>query len=309
LINAILPKKGSKEMFKVRKTSDIIYEIIKYTIAAVIFIAVAYPIYFMIIASFSNSADVSNGNIWLLPQHISFAGYQRILDYPKLWIGYRNTILYTSAGTMISLLITIPAAFTMSHKKLMHKNWLMVLFTIPLFFSGGMIPTFLLVKNIGIMDTIWAMLLPTSFNIYNMIIARTFFQNTIPNELADAAYIDGCGKARYFIKIVLPLSKAIIAVMALYYAVGMWNNYFNALLYIRKAGLVPLQIVLRDILIANTFNERQGLGAVTSGLEQQRMRDLVKYCVIVVSTVPIICVYPFIQKYFTKGVMIGALKG
>lgn len=280
-----------------------------YLITAVILISAAYPMYFVVIASFSDPNALAMGKIWLFPDQIQLLGYQKVFEYEPLWTGYRNTIIYTISTTALSLAVTMPAAYAMSRKDFIVRNKIMVFFTIPMFFSGGMVPTYLLMKRLNLLDNPLVLIIPSCFGIYNMIIARTFFQSTIPGELLDAAQIDGCGNARFFVSIVLPLSKAILAVIGLYVAVGTWNSYFSALLYIRNNNYMPLQIALRNILIANSFNMRQGTTATMTGLQQQRLEDLMKYCVIVVSTVPIMCVYPFVQKYFAKGVMIGAIKG
>lgn len=292
-----------------RSLSTVIGSTLFYFITALILVMAAYPMYFVLIASFSNGNDLANGRVWLIPREIQMIGYQKVFDYAPLWVGYKNTIIYTVAGTLLSLAVTIPAAYAMSRKDFYLRNKIMIFFTIPMFFSGGMIPTYLLMKQVNLIDNPLVLIIPGCFGIYNMIIARTFFQSTVPGELLDAAQIDGCGNARFFLSIVLPLSKAIIAVIGLYCAVSIWNSYFNALLYIRNKEFIPLQLALRDILIANSFNMRQGSTAASSGLQQQRLQDLMKYCVIVVSTIPIMCVYPFIQKYFAKGVMIGAIKG
>ncbi len=286
-----------------------IHALISLALALIVLVTV-YPIYFVIIASVSDSSAVANGQVWLYPRELYLEGYKRIFEYGDLWRGYRNTIFYAAGGTALSLLVTISGAYVMSRRECMLNRPLMVYFTIPMFFSGGLIPTYLLISSLGLLNNPLVLILPGCFGIYNMIIARTFFQSSIPGELRDAAFIDGCGECGFFVRIALPLSKAIISVIGLYVAVAIWNDYFSALIYITDREYIPLQLVLREILISNSFDTRSAGGGITnSALEQQRLRDLVKYCVMVVSTLPVICIYPFIQKYFEKGVMIGSIKG
>ena len=286
-----------------------IHALISLALALIVLVTV-YPIYFVIIASVSDSSAVANGQVWLYPRELYLEGYKRIFEYEDLWRGYRNTIFYAAGGTALSLLVTISGAYVMSRRECMLNRPLMVYFTIPMFFSGGLIPTYLLISSLGLLNNPLVLILPGCFGIYNMIIARTFFQSSIPGELRDAAFIDGCGECGFFVRSALPLSKAIISVIGLYVAVAIWNDYFSALIYITDREYIPLQLVLREILISNSFDTRSAGGGITnSALEQQRLRDLVKYCVMVVSTLPVICIYPFIQKYFEKGVMIGSIKG
>ncbi len=290
-----------------KSTTDVVFDCILYVLCCIILFVVAYPMYFVVLASFSKPSDIALGKVWLWPVSIAMDGYKKIFEYERLWTGYRNTIFYTIFGTLINLLVTIPAAYTVSRKELMWKNLIMLFFTITMFFSGGMIPTYITLQQYGMLDSIWVMILPGCLNVYNLIIARTFFQNNIPQELLDAASIDGCSNFKMFIRIALPLSSAIIAVIALYSAVGHWNNYFSGLIYLRSDELVPLQIVLRDILIMNSMD---GNRTISSSMESQvRLQELIKYGIIVVSTVPMMLFYPFLQKYFAQGVMIGAIKG
>ena len=237
-------------------------------------------------------------------------GYGEILKDSRIWSGYRNTILYSVGGMMVSLFFTMPAAYALSRKDFKTRNVLMLIFTFTMFFNGGLIPTYLTVKKFQLDNTVWVMLLPFSVNVFNIILSRTYFQNNIPFELFEAAKMDGCSDIGFFVKIVLPLSRAILAVISLYYIVGYWNEYFKALMYLRDDKLYPLQMVLRDILVRNqAYSSGQlGAGASAEGSVQQKA-DLVKYGVIVVSSLPIILLYPAIQKYFEKGVMIGSIKG
>ena len=271
---------------KVRKSAnDKVFDFFLYLLAAIIIIIVLYPMYFIVIASISNPADVSAGNIVLLPKGINFKGYMKLGEYTQLWVGYKNTILYTLLGTVLSLVVNIPAAYALSRKELCGKKLFTIYYLIPMFFTGGLIPTYLVVKDFNLLDNFWVMVVPFSVITYYIIVARTFFNNSIPDDLWEA----------------------VIAVIALWTAVGQWNSYFNALIYLRSPELQPLQLVLRNILISN-----QKISAMTTGaaaVEAKQMADLIKYAIIVISSAPIMCMYPFVQKYFNQGVMLGSLKG
>lgn len=293
---------------KVQKSkTDKIFDFFLYTISAILVIVMLYPMYFIVIASFSNPADVSAGNIVLLPKGITFKGYKQLLEYSQLWVGYKNTILYAVVGTIISLVVNVPTAYALSRKDLCGRKVFTIFYLIPMFFTGGLIPTYLIVKDFGLLDNFWVMVLPFSVITYYIIVARTFFNNSIPGDLWEAAQIDGCGNLGFFFQIVLPLSKAVLAVIALWTAVGQWNSYFNALIYLRSPELQPLQLVLRNILISNQTISSMSTGA--AAVEAKQMADLIKYAIIVVSSAPIMCMYPFVQKYFNQGVMLGSLKG
>lgn len=269
--------------------------------------AVLYPLIYILSASFSSPSAVSAGKVILLPVDFSLEGYKAVFRYSDVWIGYRNTLLYTAAGTGINVTLTMCAGYGLSRKGLPGRRFLTFLFTFTMIFSGGLVPTYLVMSKLDLVNTPFAMILPGAVNITNMILARTFIAS-IPGELEEAARVDGCSYAKYFVRIVLPLSKAIIAVLALYYAVGHWNAYFNALIYLSDRKLYPLQIFLREILVLNSISN----DALIDPEMEEKMRgmaDLLKYALIVVSTVPILCAYPFAQKYFTKGVMVGSLKG
>ncbi|WP_026486273.1 carbohydrate ABC transporter permease [Caldanaerobius polysaccharolyticus] len=289
--------------------SDVIFDIIVYGLCILIFIVIAYPCYFIVIASVSNANLVATGQVTLYPKGFSLYGYKQIFQDGRIWIGYKNTIIYTVLGTLVNLLFTLPAAYALSRKEFSARRVIMLFFVFTMFFNGGLIPTYLLIKQLHLIDTMWVFIIPFCVNVFNLIITRTFFEESIPKELYEAASLDGCSHFQFFGKIVLPLSKPIIAVMALYYMVGHWNDFFTALIYIKSDNLKPLQIILRDILLVNqVFAEGAGLGGNAGGYAQQ-YADAVKYGVIIVSTVPILLFYPFIQKYFEKGVMIGSLKG
>jgi len=270
------------------------------------FLLVSYPLYFILIASFSDPTAVAAGTVWFYPKGFSLEGYRTILEYERIWIGYRNTVFYTVFGTLISLIVTLPAGYALSRKDFLPRRVLIFLFTFTMFFSGGLIPTYILISKLNLNNTIWVMLIPFCLNVYNLIIVRSFFEHSIPLELQEAATIDGCGDGRFFFSIVLPLSKAIIAVIALYYAVATWNNYFRPMIYIKSNSIQVLQVFLRDILIQNQMLETMSAESLNT---VQNLADVIKYGIIIVSALPMIIVYPFVQKFFVKGVMIGAVKG
>lgn len=278
-------------------------------LSALIFLIIAYPLYFIIIASVSDSTLVSTGKVLFVPKGISLFGYHEIFKDSRIWVGYRNTIVYTLLGTLVNLLFTLPAAYVLSRKEFLARRFIMLVFVITLFFNGGLIPTYLLIKGLHLTNTMWVFILPFAVNVFNLIIARTFFETSLPSELYEAAAMDGCSHFKFFIQVAMPLSKALISVIGLYYLVAHWNDFFTALIYIRKNELQPLQIILRDILLSNqVFANGAGVGGDAGGYAQ-RYADQIKYGVIIVSTLPILVLYPFIQKYFEKGVLIGSIKG
>lgn len=292
---------------KVKKPKgDRVFDTVSVIVGILLLIIVLYPMYFVVIASFSGPASVANGEVWLLPKNITFEGYKRIFEEKRIWVGYKNTILYTIVGTALSLLFTMPAAYALSRKDLKGRNIIMMYFVFTMFFSGGLIPTYLTINQFHLTNTFWVIVLPFSVSVYNMIIARTFFASNIPQELLESAQLDGCSNTRFFVQIVMPLSKAIIAVIAMYCAVAQWNQFFTSLVYVRDDKLIPLQLVLRNILLQNQALANSSSLAMS---EVQRVADQMKYGIILVSTIPIMCVYPFVQEYFTKGVMIGSVKG
>lgn len=288
--------------------SNKIFDIVNHIILFLLMLIVLYPLYFIVIASFSAPDAVSRGEVLLLPKGINIDGYKQIFKYKDIWTGYANSILYTVAGTAVNLIATIPAAFALSRKELVGKRLLMLLFAFTMFFGGGLIPTYLLIQSLHMDNTMWALVLPGAVGVYNLIVARTFFEQSIPEELYEASVMDGSDHFKYFFYIVLPISKPILAVMTLIYAVGHWNAYFNALIYLVDRSKFPLQVILREILIY----QQSATGGTSSmaAMEQQRqLAELIKYGVIVVSSLPVLCLYPFIQKHFVKGMMIGAVKG
>lgn len=280
----------------------------------VLMVIMLYPMYFTVIASLSEPAAVAKGEITLLPKNFTLEAYQYVLKYNKIWVGYANTIINTVLGTLFSLFLTIPAAYVLSKKYLPRRKIFTLFFMICMYFSGGMVPTYLLIKQLGLLDTRAVLILLGGLSIYNLIVTRSFFENSIPESLYEAAHIDGAGEIKSFFSIALPLAKPILAVMILYYAVSRWNNYFDALLYIKDEALLPLQNVLRSVLIVN----QQDLTAdMINQLSAEEMMDFAKrsqiaytmrYAVVFIASAPLLAIYPFIQKYFVKGVMIGAVK-
>ena len=290
--------------------SDFTFKIVLGFICLFSFIVVAYPLYFVVIASFSSSTMVNQGKVVFWMKGFSTYGYGQILKDARIWIGYRTTLLYSVLGTAINLIVTMPLAYTLSRREFRLRRPLMALFVFTMYFSGGLIPSYLLMQKLHLMNTIWVMMIPTAVSVYNVIIARSFAEN-LPAELYEASQLDGCSHFRYFYMVALPLSKAVISVLFLYYFVGHWNDYFSALMYINEEGMKPLQLILRDILLRNqAFANGAGIGSNTGGASYAQMyADQIKFGAIIVSTLPLLCIYPFVQKYFEKGVMIGAIKG
>lgn len=301
-----MSKKNAKPMKMKKSHQEKVVNFIIHFIAVIMILAIIYPLWFIIIASFSNPADVANGNVWIWPKKWVVDGYRELFKVSAIWRSYANTIFYTVAGTFFALLVNITAGYAMSRKDMVGRKWINYFYIIPMFISGGLIPIYLIVKDFNLIDTIWVMIVPFSVSTYNIIVARTFFNSSLPEGLWESAQIDGCGTIRYFLQFVLPLSKAIIAVIGLWTAVGIWNSWFNSLIYLQSENLQPLQLLLRRILISN----QSLLGAATGEMasELRRLSEMMKYASIVVSTVPILCLYPFLQKYFNQGVMIGAIK-
>lgn len=296
---------GKKVFGKGKSRSDMVFELMVIGFSLIILLVIAYPVYFVLIASISNPSMVSTGQVILWPREMNFYGYEKVFQNTKMWTGYLNTILYSVAGTILNLLVTLPAAYALSRKEFAAQRILNLFFVFTMFFSGGLVATYLVIKEVGMINSRWVFLIPFCVNVYNLIIARSFFESSLPEELREAAVLDGCSHFQYFLKVVLPLSKAVISVVALYYLVAHWNDFFTGLLYIHKDHLLPLQNVLRSILLISQTGGNGGAGATL----QQSYADQIKYAIIIVSTLPVIVIYPFVQKYFEKGVMIGAIKG
>lgn len=286
-------------------SKDKVFTFLCYATVTVLTLIVLYPIIYILSASVSNSNMVVQGKVWLLPVKFTMQAYEIVFKKSEIWIGYKNTIVYTFLGTMINLAMTLMCAYPLARKNLRGRGAIMFICSFTMMFSGGMIPNYILVKNLGIMNSTWAMILPGAMSVYNMIVCRTFIESNIPGEMLEAAQIDGCSDTQFFFKMVLPLSKSIIAVLALWYGVAHWNSYMNAFLYLRESARYPLQVFLKEILI-----QSQHLGSEDIDVDNlNTIAETIKYAVIIVSSVPLFCMYPFVQKHFQKGVMVGSVKG
>lgn len=286
---------------------DKIFDIVRTLILISALLVVAYPLYFIVIASISDGTAINTGQVWLLPKGINFEGYRRILQDDMIWIGYRNTIFYTVIGTSINLVLTILLAYPLSRKDFKAGKFVIIFLMITMYFNGGLIPRYLLVKNLGLMDSWLVMVILNSVNVFNVIIARSFLRSSIPETLYEAAVLDGCTHFKYLIQVVLPLSKPIIAVLVLYYGIGHWNEFFTGLIYLKDEKLYPLQLILRSILVDNQMQDNMVMDIDDTA--QKDIAELIKYGVIIVSSLPVLILYPFLQKYFVQGVMIGSVKG
>ncbi|MEK4437969.1 MULTISPECIES: carbohydrate ABC transporter permease [Paenibacillus] len=279
-----------------------------YAALVLVSVVVLYPVFFVGIASISNPENVMRGEVWLWPKNISLVGYERLFENSELMKGYGNTLLYTVAGTMLNLVMTIAAAYPLSRPDFRGRTIFTILIVFTMFFSGGMIPTYLLIKDLGMLDTFWVMIIPSALSVWNMLIMKTFFQNSIPKEIQEAAFMDGCSNMKVLTRIVLPLSGPVLAVMVLFYAVGHWNSYFNALIYLSDRDKYPLQLFLREILVQGQMQEMVDIS--DDSLARSMMdAEAIKYAAVIITNLPMLILYPFLQKYFIKGVMIGAVKG
>lgn len=296
--------------------NDRIFLFIVYSVMILVAVCCLYPLYLTVIASFSDPNAVYTGKVNLLPSGFTTRAYQLVLENSSIWRGYANTIFYTVTGTLLNLFLTIPTAYALSKKRMMGRTFLMTLFLITMYFSGGMIPTYLLYKGLKLINTRWVMILSGGLSVYNVIVTRTYFQNNIPESLYEAARIDGASEFHIFAKLVIPLSAPITAVMTLYYAVGHWSSYFDAMIYITNTELQPLQLVLRRILILNesaieSVLESSDASAdmISGALERVQMAVTMKYSLVFIASLPMLIMYPFVQKYFVRGMMVGSLKG
>jgi putative aldouronate transport system permease protein len=284
-------------------------EILNVVLLGLIALGSVYPIYFVIIASVSDPSEVILGNVRLIPKGLTPAGYEKIFANGDIGRSYLNTVFYTVFGTAINIVMTISTAYVLSRKKFSGKKIIMRMMVFTMYFGGGLIPSYFLYRAMGIIDTFWVMILPGAVSVYNMILARTFIASNLPEEMYEAAAMDGCSHFRYLARIVLPLSGPIIAVLTLYYAVGHWNSYFNAMVFLSKRSMFPLQIILREILIQNKFSAEDLFLDPDIQANTQALAEQIKFGLVVVASIPVLLIYPFIQKYFTKGVMIGSIKG
>jgi putative aldouronate transport system permease protein len=287
--------------------SDLVFYVVNYFILSGFTLMILYPLYFIVIASFSDPNAIASGEVWLIPKDITWEGYERIFRDGAIWTGYRNSILYAVLSAVIGTSLTIMAGYPLSRRDFYGRNVFMIFFAVTLFFNGGLIPTYLLVKSLHLVDSIWAVVLLLATDAFLIIIARTFFQG-LPDEIRESASIDGCTNLRYVWSFVLPLSKPIIAVLVLFAVVRQWNSFFDAMIYLNDADKYPLQLILRNILIQNQPSGNL-VDDIQTALEKQRIVGLIKYGVIVVAALPLLILYPFLQRYFVKGIFIGSIKG
>lgn len=294
--------------FKNSSMGDKVFMTIVYLFLIFVLLIVLYPLIYIVSASFSDPQAVISGKVTLLPVDVTLRGYKAVFKNPKIVTGFANSIFYMVVGTALNLVMTMLCAYPLSRKEFTARNKIAAMFVFTMYFSGGMVPTYMVVSKLHLINTRWAMIIPGAMSTYNMIICRTYIMNSIPDELYEAAQLDGCTPFKYMMRVVVPLSKPILAVLTLYYGVGRWNSYFDAMMYLNKASQQPLTIVLREILIQNRIDPTM-ITDVRVAAELQGMTELLKYAVIVVASVPVMLIYPFVQKYFVKGVMIGAVKG
>lgn len=294
--------------FKNESPASKFFTILLYVVMTIIMLAILLPVLHIIAASLSDPQDVISGRVTFLPRNITLKGYKAVFTYKKFWTGFGNSMFYMVVGTAINIVMTMLCAYPLSRKEFTARNKVAMYFVFTMYFSGGMVPSFMVVNALGMVNTIWGILIPSAMSTYNVIIARTYMINSIPDELYEAAEIDGCTPFKYLTHVVLPLSAPIIAVLVLYYGVARWNSYQDAILYLRDATLQPLQIILREILIMSDVDETM-MSNVDALAKQRGLKDLLQYAVIVVASLPVMVIYPFVQKYFVKGVMIGAVKG
>lgn len=291
-----------------RSREDAIFDTITYIFLGLFMLIVLYPLYFIVIASISDPYAVLTGKTALLPRGLNVDSYKRIFKESQIWVGYKNSILYTFFGTLLNVALTMTIAYPLSRKYFSGRKTIMTILLITMYFSGGMIPLYILVNKLNLRDTFWVMIFLGAISVYNVIIARTFLEGNISSELEEAAAIDGCSQLHFFTTMVLPLSKAIIAVLVLYYAVAHWNDFMRGLIYLDKAEHYPLQLVIRSILIQTQMIDHDTVD-VEELNAQMKLAEAMKYGVMIVSSIPVLILFPFIQKYFVKGVMIGSVKG
>ena len=294
--------------FKNSSAGDKAFIILVYVLLSAVMLIVLYPLIYIVSASFSDPQAVVSGKVMLWPVDVTLRGYKAVFRNPKILTGFMNSFIYMGVGTVVNLIMTMLCAYPLSRKEFTARNKIAALFVFTMYFSGGLMPTYMIVNKLGLINTRWAMIIPSAMSTYNMIIARTYMVNSIPDELYEAAQIDGCSPFKYLLKVVVPLCKPILAVLTLYYGIAKWNNYFDAMLYLNDASLQPLTIVLREILIQNQIDPTM-LTDDSALSKLQGMTELLKYAVIVVASVPVLAIYPFVQKYFVKGVTIGAVNG
>lgn len=294
---------------RIRETGvDRVFTIVNYAVLTIFLALIIYPLIFVVSSSFSDGTAVITGRVILWPVNFSTLAYEKVFSYPRIWSGYGNSLFYAVVGTLVNVTMTLLAAFPLSRRDLFGKNILVGLFLFTLFFNGGLIPSYLLVRDLGLRNTRWALIIPQALSVWNLLIAITFVRTSIPHELLEASQLDGCSDFNYFIRILLPLSTPLIAVLSLFYAIGHWNQFFAALLYLTNKDLFPLQIILRDILISSNIDLAM-VEDIKVMAAREALRELLKYALIVVASVPVLMIYPFAQRYFVKGIMLGSVKG
>jgi putative aldouronate transport system permease protein len=294
---------------RIRETGvDRAFTLLNYALLTLFTLVILYPLIYVVSASFSDGAAVIAGRVWLWPVNPSLFAYEKVFSYPLIWSGYANSLYYAVVGTIVNVIMTLIAAYPLSRRDLFGRNVILGLFLFTLFFSGGLIPTYLLVRDLGMRNTRWALIIPQALSIWNLLIAITFLRASIPHELLEASQLDGCSDLQYFFRVLLPLSTPLIAVMSLFYAIGHWNQFFAALLYLTDKDLFPLQIILRNILISSQVDMAM-IEDIKVMAAREALRELLKYALIVVASVPVLIIYPFVQKYFVKGIMLGSVKG
>lgn len=300
----------------IRRTgADKVFDTVNVIIMALLLLVTIYPLYFVLIASISDPFEVVQGNVFLYPKGFSLDAYKNVFDEPRIWIGYRNTIFYTITGTLFSLFLTIPSAYALSKKSLPGRSLLNIYFLIPMYFSGGLIPTYLVIKSMQLVNRWYSLIFIGASSVYNMIVTRVYFQSNVPEELYESARIDGASEIKTFVSIAMPLVMPIVAVMTLFFSVARWNDYFNALVYVTKNDYLPLQMVLRSILLhsatalENLDTSSMDANAVKQAARLSYMAEAMKYALIIVASLPLLVAYPFVQKHFVKGMLIGAIKG
>lgn len=300
----------SKTIKRKRLNSDSVFDVVNLLIMLVLLVIFVWPLWFVVIASISDPGEVWQGHVVLFPRGITLDAYEEVIQYKTIWTGYRNTLLYTLLGTGINMVLTVCGAYPLSRKDFPPRKILIFILMVTMYFSGGLIPTYLVVNRLNLIDTVWAMVIPNAISVFNIIITRTYFMNSIPDELREAAQLDGAGNMQYLFRVVLPLSKPILAVIGLFYAVGHWNDFYSALIYINSQQLLPLQSVLRKLLLTTQMTlQISSSMSPDEIMRKTQLAQTLKYSSIIVSTVPVLCLYPLVQKHFVKGIMIGSVKG
>lgn len=288
--------------------ADPVFNVFTIGVLVLVAVSIIYPLYFIVIASVSDPNLIAQGNVWLLPQGFTLEGYQTLFANDAMLRGFANSLLYTVVGTVISVAVILAAGYALSRKDMPGRNFFMVLFVLTMFFDGGLIARYLVVRDLGLLNTMWAVVLPSAVGVWNLIIARVFFESNVPGELREAAQIDGASDFRFFFRIALPLTKPLIALLAMTHIVMYWNSYFDAMIYLNDESMYPLQLVLRNVLIQSQASASLDTGSIDSYAAAQRLGELIKYGMIVVATLPLLILFPFLQKYFVKGATLGALK-